>query len=228
MTMNGAKITQQQTGTISVSGDLSGTFATNTVVKIHGRNVKAETPGSSQDGYVLTWVAANNQWELKPYVEPAQKTLPLILRPTVVSGSSDYTVQPNDNLIIYDTGATGTIIATRYHFFEDTYITQAQAASMDPTTVIGATGTSYGQGTATNLSAYHGPHPDGNEQLYRSGRLLFFINKNIGSNSIPVTITGAPTSYTEVTRYLPYGGILCGTGIFESSFIGSYRTTGAF
>ena len=205
MTMNGAKVAQLSTGSIPVAGDLSGTFGSNSVVKIHGRNVKAETPGAAQDGYVFTWVAANNQWELKPYVAPSQTTLPLILRPTVVSGSSDYTVQPNDNLIIYDTGATGTIIARQYHFLNDNF-----------TSVNGQVGTGF--------SGYNNP----NSNYFRPGRLLFFINKNIGSNSIPVTITGAPTNYIEVTRYLPYGGILCGNYYYTSNFIGSYRTTGAF
>ena len=38
------------------------------VVAIQGNAVKAETEGSAQDGYVLTWKNSNNQWEAKPSV----------------------------------------------------------------------------------------------------------------------------------------------------------------
>lgn len=44
----------------TVSGDVTGTTASNTVNKLQGRNISSATP---TDGYVLTWVNANNDWE---------------------------------------------------------------------------------------------------------------------------------------------------------------------
>jgi hypothetical protein len=52
-------------GTFAAGGDLSGTGISQTVIGIQGNKVKAEIEGSSHDGYVLTWVNANNQWEAK-------------------------------------------------------------------------------------------------------------------------------------------------------------------
>jgi len=43
-----------------MAGDVTGTTASSTVVKLQSRNVSSITP---QDGYVLTWVAANSDWE---------------------------------------------------------------------------------------------------------------------------------------------------------------------
>jgi hypothetical protein len=42
-------------GGFSVGGDLSGTASSQTVAKINGNPVAAQTLGTSQDGYVLTW-----------------------------------------------------------------------------------------------------------------------------------------------------------------------------
>lgn len=43
--------------------DLSGTTTAQTVIGLRGRSVSNNTPS---DGYVLTWVAGNNDWEPKP------------------------------------------------------------------------------------------------------------------------------------------------------------------
>lgn len=50
----------------TLGGDLSGTTAAATVTKIQGNAVKAETEGATQDGYVLTWINGNSEWEAKP------------------------------------------------------------------------------------------------------------------------------------------------------------------
>jgi hypothetical protein len=49
-------------GTFTPGGDLSGTSTNQTVIKIQGRSVSSAAPS---DGYVLTWVAANSDWEPK-------------------------------------------------------------------------------------------------------------------------------------------------------------------
>lgn len=46
-----------------MTSDINGT-----VVAIQGNPVEAETLGSAQDGYVLTWHEADDQWEAKPSV----------------------------------------------------------------------------------------------------------------------------------------------------------------
>lgn len=46
----------------SLSGDLSGATSSATVIRLQGRSVSAISPN---DGYVLTWVAANSDWEPK-------------------------------------------------------------------------------------------------------------------------------------------------------------------
>lgn len=45
------------------TGDATGSTAL-TVVKVQGNAVKSETPGAPEDGFVWTWVEANNQLEL--------------------------------------------------------------------------------------------------------------------------------------------------------------------
>lgn len=46
----------------SLSGDLSGTTASATVIKLQGKAVVSQTLGASQDGYVLTWDNADGYW----------------------------------------------------------------------------------------------------------------------------------------------------------------------
>ncbi len=51
----------------SISGDITLSSAGAVVVtKVQGNAFKAETPGAGQDSYVLTWVNANNQFEVQP------------------------------------------------------------------------------------------------------------------------------------------------------------------
>ena len=49
----------------TVGGDLSGTTNSATVNKINGNAVKQQTLSSTNDGYILTWVNANSNWESK-------------------------------------------------------------------------------------------------------------------------------------------------------------------
>ncbi len=48
------------------AGDLSFSAPNVRVAKIQGNAVKNQTLGSSQDGYVLTWINANSDWEATP------------------------------------------------------------------------------------------------------------------------------------------------------------------
>jgi hypothetical protein len=49
----------------TMGGDVSGTTASATVTKLQGNAVKSGALGATQDGYVLTWVNANSDWEAK-------------------------------------------------------------------------------------------------------------------------------------------------------------------
>ena len=49
-----------------LAGDVTGTTAAATVVKVQGNPVKSATYGAAQDGYVLTWVNADGYVEAKP------------------------------------------------------------------------------------------------------------------------------------------------------------------
>jgi hypothetical protein len=53
-------------GVFSAGGDLSGTSSSQTVIGIQGNPVESGILGSAQDGYVLTWVNASDQWQPKP------------------------------------------------------------------------------------------------------------------------------------------------------------------
>jgi len=53
------------TEVVDIFGDVTGTTAASTVVNIQGNPVLAQILGSSQDGYVLTWVNADGKWEAK-------------------------------------------------------------------------------------------------------------------------------------------------------------------
>lgn len=50
----------------TAGGDLSGTNIFQTVIRIQGNPVQPLSLGSNQDGYVLTWINNNNEWEAKP------------------------------------------------------------------------------------------------------------------------------------------------------------------
>jgi hypothetical protein len=64
------------TGGFTAGGDLSGTNTNQTVIGLQGWHVSTTSP---TDGQVLTWIAANNDWEPKPPPAPA---LPVLVRET--------------------------------------------------------------------------------------------------------------------------------------------------
>ncbi len=47
-------------------GDLSGSYPNPNVAKIQGNPVFSQTLGSDQDGYVLTWINSNGEYQAKP------------------------------------------------------------------------------------------------------------------------------------------------------------------
>jgi hypothetical protein len=49
-----------------VVGTLSGTSVSTTVNKIRNNSIKAQTLGTNQDGYVLTWINSDGLWEAVP------------------------------------------------------------------------------------------------------------------------------------------------------------------
>ena len=60
---------------VTMGGDISGSSATSTVIKLQGNAIKAATFGASQDGYVLTWVNADGYIEAKPAATTTAVTL---------------------------------------------------------------------------------------------------------------------------------------------------------
>jgi hypothetical protein len=53
-------------GSASLIGDVTGFTTSTTVVKLQGNALQSGTLGSSQDGYVLTWVNGSSQYQPKP------------------------------------------------------------------------------------------------------------------------------------------------------------------
>jgi hypothetical protein len=49
-----------------LAGDVVGSTLSNTVVKVEGNPFEAASYGASQDGYALTWINANSEWQAKP------------------------------------------------------------------------------------------------------------------------------------------------------------------
>jgi hypothetical protein len=56
----------------TIAGDLTMSDASAKVVALQGNAVRAQSLGASSDGYVLTWINANNDWEAQPTVHSVQ------------------------------------------------------------------------------------------------------------------------------------------------------------
>ena len=70
LTWNGSSLNWSSTGggvpSGPAGGDLTGTYPNPVVAKLQGHIVSSSSPGAAQDGYVLTWVNSNIDYELKP------------------------------------------------------------------------------------------------------------------------------------------------------------------
>ena len=74
------------------SGDLRGTYPNPVVSAIQGNAIKIGLNGIAEDGYVLTWINADNQWEAKSIENSG-----LIQNIKIITGS--YNVLGIDNVI---------------------------------------------------------------------------------------------------------------------------------
>ena len=66
-TYNGATWSMTLNGSFTAGGDLTGGQSSQTVVALRGKSLASSlsTIGAGQDGFVLSWVNANNDWEAK-------------------------------------------------------------------------------------------------------------------------------------------------------------------
>jgi len=87
-------VTPSGSPTGSAGGDLGGTYPNPSVIKIQGNPVQSTTLGSTQDGYVLTWVNGSTEWEAKP------------LSPAAVTLAGDVTGPASSNTVVKINGAT--------------------------------------------------------------------------------------------------------------------------
>ena len=80
----------QNLSNVSLSGDVIGTAASATVVKIQNRDISSTSPA---DTNLLVWSTSNNKWNV------GSSTSNLVVPITYISGAS-YTVQTTDATII--------------------------------------------------------------------------------------------------------------------------------
>ena len=87
----------------TLGGDLSGTTALATVIALDGYAIAPLDLGASQDGYILTWVNANSQWQAKELLTQVRK---------IVSTSANYITLQTDSVILVASQNTPDIVIT--------------------------------------------------------------------------------------------------------------------
>jgi hypothetical protein len=130
-----------------MSSDVNGTsiaIVNGTVVAIQGNTVKAQSLGSNQDGYVLTWVDGNDDWEATP--------LPGSLPPDGVAGGDldGYYPAPSVRAIQGNAIESGTLGANQDGYVL-TWVNSADQWEPRPATMYGSMYIN-GNTTPTNIS----------------------------------------------------------------------------
>lgn len=94
--------------TVTLSGDVTGLSSANTVVKIQNKSLASSlnSIGSTQDGYVLTWVSIDNQWEAKPTTATVSS---VTMGGDVTGSSSSATVIKVDGVSYPSSPSTNTV-----------------------------------------------------------------------------------------------------------------------
>lgn len=82
----------------TAGGDLSGMATSQTVIALQGNAVKSGALSTPQDGYVLTWINSDSEWEARPTQISTGTIVRLI--------TTNYNVSPSDDVISIGTIAS--------------------------------------------------------------------------------------------------------------------------